>query len=58
MGNTSQGTKLNNTYHDTQTHYLMEQDLLLLQDQTLQGVVLAWDRGLSLGSTGSRSLLH
>jgi hypothetical protein len=21
------------TYHDTQTHYLMEQDLLLLQDQ-------------------------
>ena len=22
------------TYHDTRTHYLMEQDLLLLQDQT------------------------
>jgi hypothetical protein len=22
------------TYHDTQTHYLMEQDPLLLQDQT------------------------
>jgi hypothetical protein len=33
MGNTSSGTKLNNTYHDTRTHYLMEQEPSQIQDQ-------------------------
>jgi hypothetical protein len=32
------------TYHDTQTHYLMEQDPLLLQDQADGMDVVAADR--------------
>jgi hypothetical protein len=32
------------TYHDTQTHYLMEQDPLLLQDQADGMDVAAGDR--------------
>jgi hypothetical protein len=32
------------TYHDTQTHYLMEQGLLLLQDQAGGMDVVAVDR--------------
>jgi hypothetical protein len=34
----------NDTYHDTQTHYLMEQDPLLLQDQADGMDVVVADR--------------
>ena len=36
------------TYHDTQTHYLMEQDLLLLQDQAGGMDAFVLDRWVSL----------
>jgi hypothetical protein len=36
------------TYHDTRTHYLVEQDLLLLQDQAGGMDVVVVDRWVAL----------
>jgi len=39
------------TYHDTRTHYLMEEDLLLLQDQASGMDVIVADRWVALKKT-------